>query len=179
VKILYTPLMIVPALDDTDRRNILEAAGPNSTLIEAKDPAVQRKEIGDTEALFGRVANDLFVAAKRLRYYHSIGAGVAAILTPELAAAEWILASEKGEAGIHLAEQPSRSCSRSRAASTALRKPDYSLCEPYPKEQWESRPDAGDRRFRRHRPRVARAGARFGMKVLAGRHRRRAGHDGA
>ena len=44
MKILYTPLMIVPALDDTDRKNILDAAGAGSTLIEAKDPAVQRKE---------------------------------------------------------------------------------------------------------------------------------------
>src|SRR4030095_13840789 len=138
VKILYTPLMIVPALDDTDRKNILEAAGPQSTLIDAKDPAGQRKEIGDTEALFGRVANDLFVTAKRLRYYPSIGAGVDAILTPELVNSDVILASEKGEVGIHLAEHAfALLLTITRGIHTALRKPDYSLREPIRKEQWE------------------------------------------
>jgi phosphoglycerate dehydrogenase-like enzyme len=169
VKILYTPLMIVPALDDTDRKNILDAAGPGSTLIEAKDPAVQRKEIGDTDALFGRVANDLFVSAKRLRYYHSIGAGVDAILTPELVNSEVILASEKGEVGIHLAEHAfALLLTITRGIHTALRKPDYSLREPIRKEQWELHDQTlGIVGFGGTGRAVAQRAHGFGMKVLA------------
>jgi phosphoglycerate dehydrogenase-like enzyme len=161
--------MIVPALDDTDRRNILEAAGPGSTLIEAKDPAVQRKEIGDTEALFGRVANDLFVTAKRLRYYHSIGAGVDAILTPELVNSDVILASEKGEVGIHLAEHAfALLLTITRGIHTALRKPDYSLREPIRKEQWELHDQTlGIVGFGGTGRAVAQRAHGFGMKVLA------------
>ena len=169
MKILYTPLMIVPALDDTDRKNILEAAGPGSALIEAKDPAVQRQEIGDTEALFGRVANDLFVTAKRLRYYHSIGAGVDAILTPELVASEVILASEKGEVGIHLAEHAfALLLGLTRGLHTAMRTPDYSLREPIRKEQWELYDQTLGHRAGGRRPPHAR-------RVRAAPHRRSAG----
>ena len=169
MKILYTPLMIVPALDDTDRKNILEAAGPGSALIEAKDPAVQRQEIGDTEALFGRVANDLFVTAKRLRYYHSIGAGVDAILTPELVNSEVVLASEKGEVGIHLAEHAfALLLTITRGIHTALRKPDYSLREPIRKEQWELHDQTlGIVGFGGTGRAVAQRAHGFGMKVLA------------
>ena len=94
MKILYTPNMICPAIPAADQKRILELAGPGSVLIEARDAAAQRKEIADTDVVFGRVPNDVFVAARRLRYYHSIGAGVDAILTPELVASEVILASE-------------------------------------------------------------------------------------
>src|SRR2546430_1509988 len=83
MKILYTPLMIVPSLDPAQRAAILEAAGPDTTLVETKDAARQRAEIVDTDVLFGRVSNDTFLLNRRLRYYHSIGAGVDAILTPE------------------------------------------------------------------------------------------------
>src|SRR6266700_1327914 len=81
MKILYTPLMIVPSLDPAQRAAILEAAGPDTTLVETKDAARQRAEIVDTDVLFGRVSNDTFLLNQRLRYYHSIGAGVDAILT--------------------------------------------------------------------------------------------------
>ena len=53
MKILYTPVMIVPSLNDIQKSAILEAAGPGTTLVEAKDRAVQRTEIVDTDILFG------------------------------------------------------------------------------------------------------------------------------
>jgi len=138
VKIVYTPNMICPAIPPDDQRRILEAAGPGSTLVEARDAETQRKEITDAEALFGRVPNDVFAGARRLRYYHSIGAGVDAILTPELVASDVILASEKGEVGIHLAEHAfALLLALTRGLHTALRRPDYSLREPIRKEQWE------------------------------------------
>jgi len=138
VKIVYTPNMICPAIPPDDQQRILEAAGPGSTLVEARDAGTQRKEITDAEALFGRVPNDVFAGARRLRYYHSIGAGVDAILTPELVASDVILASEKGEVGIHLAEHAfALLLALTRGLHTALRRPDYSLREPIRKEQWE------------------------------------------
>jgi phosphoglycerate dehydrogenase-like enzyme len=169
VKILYTPLMIVPALDDTDRKNILEAAGPGSTLIEAKDPAVQRKEIADTEALFGRVANDLFVTAKRLRYYHSIGAGVDAILTPELVESDVIVASEKGQVGVHLSEHAfALLLALTRGLHTAIRRNDWSLREPIRKEQRELfEQTMGIVGFGGTGRDVAQRALAFGMRVLA------------
>ena len=38
MKILYTPVMIVPSLTDAQRAAILEAAGPGTVLVEAKEP---------------------------------------------------------------------------------------------------------------------------------------------
>ncbi|HYB43098.1 MAG TPA: hypothetical protein VEL75_15070, partial [Candidatus Methylomirabilis sp.] len=104
MKILYTPNMIVPSLSAEQRAEILAAAGPGTALVEARDAARQRAEIADTDVLLGRVPNDVFIEARRLRYYHSIGAGVDAILSPELVESDIVLASEKGEVGIHLAE---------------------------------------------------------------------------
>src|SRR4030095_16658529 len=128
VKILYTPNMICPAIPAADRARILELAGPGSTLVETRDVATQRKEVTDTDVVFGRVPNDVFLGARRLRYYHSIGAGVDAILTPELVASEVILASEKGEVGIHLAEHAfALLLALTRGLHTALRRPDYDL----------------------------------------------------
>src|SRR5205814_6699806 len=114
------------------------AAGPGSTLVEARDAGTQRKEITDAEALFGRVPNDVFAGARRLRYYHSIGAGVDAILTPELVASDVILASEKGEVGIHLAEHAfALLLGLTRGIHTAVRKPDYTMREPIRLDQRE------------------------------------------
>ena len=126
MKILYTPLMIVPSVDPTQRARILEAAGPGATFVEAKDPKRQAEEIVDTDVLFGRVSNDTFLLARRLKYYQSIGAGVDAILTPELVRSDVILASEKGGVGIHLAEHAfALLLGLTRGLHTALRDPDY------------------------------------------------------
>jgi phosphoglycerate dehydrogenase-like enzyme len=169
VKILYTPNMICPEIPAADRAKILESAGPGSTLIEARDAATQRKEIHDTDALFGRVPNDVFLEAKRLRYYHSIGAGVDAILTPELVASDVILASEKGEVGIHLAEHAfALLLALTRGIHTALRSPDYRLREPIRKEQWELYGQTlGVVGFGGTGRAVAERALGFGMKVLA------------
>src|SRR6266699_6992248 len=138
MKILYTPLMIVPSLDPAQRAAILEAAGPDTTLVETKDAARQRVEIVDTDVLFGRVSNDTFLLNRRLRYYHSIGAGVDAILSPELVESDVILASEKGEVGIHLAEHAfALLLALTRGVHAAVRDPDYRLREPIRKEQRE------------------------------------------
>jgi phosphoglycerate dehydrogenase-like enzyme len=88
--------------------------------------------------VFGRVPNEVFVMGKRIRYYHSIGAGVDAILTQELVESDVILASEKGEVGIHLAEHAmALLLALTRGLHTAIRKPDYTLREPIRREQWE------------------------------------------
>src|SRR2546422_916589 len=104
MRILYTPVLIVPALASEDRAGILEAAGPGAALVEAADPARQRAEIVDADVLFGRVTPEVFALQRRVRYYHSIGAGVDAILSPDLVESDVVLTSEKGEVGIHLAE---------------------------------------------------------------------------
>jgi phosphoglycerate dehydrogenase-like enzyme len=126
MKILYTPLMIVPSVDPADRARILDAAGPSATFVETKDPKRQAEEIVDTDALFGRVSNEIFLRARRLRYYQSIGAGVDAILTPELVRSDVVLASEKGGVGIHLAEHAfALVLGLTRGLHTAIRDPDY------------------------------------------------------
>jgi len=169
VKILYTPNLICPAIPPDDRAKILDAAGAGSTLIEARDAATQRKEIADTDALFGRVPNDVFVGARRLRYYHSIGAGVDAILTPELVTSDVVLASEKGEVGIHLAEHAfALLLGLTRGLHTAIRTPDFGLREPIRKEQWElhDRP-LGIVGFGGTGRAVAERALGFGMQVFA------------
>jgi phosphoglycerate dehydrogenase-like enzyme len=126
VKILYTPLMIVPSIDPAQRARILEAAGPGASFVETKDPKRQAEEIVDTDVVFGRVSNEVFLKARRLRYYQSIGAGVDAILTPDLVRSDVVLASEKGEVGIHLAEHAfALLLGLTRGLHTALRDPDY------------------------------------------------------
>jgi len=138
MKILYTPNLIAPSLTDDQRSRILAAAGPGARIVDAKDPAKQREEIVDTDMLFGRVSPEIYVLNKRLRYYHSIGAGVDAILTQDLVESDVILASEKGEVGIHLAEHAlALLLALTRGLHTAIRKPDYTLRESIRREQWE------------------------------------------
>jgi phosphoglycerate dehydrogenase-like enzyme len=169
VKILYTPLMIVPALEAEDRAAILEAAGPGATLVEARDPERQRAEIVDADVLFGRVASEIFARHTRLRYYHSIGAGVDAILSRELVESDVILASEKGEVGIHLAEHAfALLLALTRGLHTALRRPDYTLREPIRREQRELyHQTLGIVGFGGTGRALARRALGFGMRVLA------------
>jgi phosphoglycerate dehydrogenase-like enzyme len=138
MKILYTPNLIVPSLTADQRAGILEAAGPGADLVEGKDATRQRAEIVDADVLLGRVPNEIFVQNRRLRYYHSIGAGVDAILSPELVKSDIILASEKGEVGIHLAEHAfALLLALTRGVHTAARTPDYGLREAIRREQRE------------------------------------------
>ncbi len=169
MKILYTPLMIVPSLDAAQRAGILEAAGPGTTLVETKDAARQRAEIVDTDVLFGRVSNDTFLLNRRLRYYHSIGAGVDAILSPELVRSDVILASEKGGVGIHLAEHAlALLLTLTRGLHTAIRQPDYALRESIRLEQRELyEATMGIVGFGGTGRDVARRALAFGMRVLA------------
>jgi phosphoglycerate dehydrogenase-like enzyme len=169
MKIVYTPLMIVPSLSATDRARILEAAGPGASLVDARDADVQRKEIADAEVLFGRVSAEVFGHARRLRYYHSIGAGVDAILTPELVRSDVLLASEKGGVGIHLAEHAfALLLALTRGVHTALRRMDYTLREPIRREQWELYGQTlGILGFGGTGREVARRALGFAMRVLA------------
>ncbi len=169
MKILYTPLMIVPSLDSAQRAAILEAAGPGAALVETKDPARQRSEIVDADVLFGRVANDIFVLNRRLRYYHSIGAGVDAILSQELVRSDIPLASEKGGVGVHLAEHAlALLLALTRGLHTAIRRPDYGLREPIRLEQRELYElTMGIVGFGGTGRAVARRAVGFGMRVLA------------
>lgn len=138
MKILYTPNLIVPSLTAPQRADILDAAGPGANLVEARDATRQRAEIVDADILLGRVPNEIFVQNRRLRYYHSIGAGVDAILSPELVGSDIILASEKGEVGIHLAEHAfALLLALTRGIHTAARTPDYGLREAIRREQRE------------------------------------------
>jgi phosphoglycerate dehydrogenase-like enzyme len=169
VKILYTPYLIVPTLSADDRACILTAAGPGARLVEAREPAHQRSEIVDADVLFGRVSPDTCAQARRLRYYHCIGAGVDAILTPELIASDVILASEKGQVGIHLAEHAfALLLVLTRGVHTALRQPDWSLREPIRRDQREIfEQTMGIVGFGGTGRAVARRARGFGMRVLA------------
>jgi phosphoglycerate dehydrogenase-like enzyme len=169
VKILFAPTMILPALTADHRSRIDDAAGVGLTLVEAKDPERQRQEIADAEILLGRVSPDVFNANRRLRYYHSIGAGVDAILTPELVNSDVILASEKGEVGIHLAEHAlALLLTLTRGLHTVIRKPDYGLRESIRREQRELfEQTMGIVGFGGTGRAVARRALGFGMRVLA------------
>src|SRR5437667_1503766 len=169
MKILYTPNLIVPSLDAGQRAQILEAADAGATLVEARDATRQQAEIVDTDVLFGRVTPDGLGQARRLRYYHSIGAGVDAILSPELVESDVVLASEKGEVGIHLAEHAfALLLGLTRGIHTALRTPDYSLREPIRRAQRELYElTMGIVGFGGTGRAVARRALGFGMRVLA------------
>ncbi|MGH7318651.1 MAG: D-2-hydroxyacid dehydrogenase [Candidatus Rokuibacteriota bacterium] len=125
-RILFVPNLIVPSLDAARRARILESAGPGATLVEAKDPASQRAAIADADVIFGRVSPEVYARNRRLRYYHAIGAGVDAVLCPQLVESDVLLASEKGGVGVHLAEHAfALLLGLTRGVHTALRDPDY------------------------------------------------------
>lgn len=170
MKIVYTPIStLVPSLSDEDTAAILAAAGADSVLVVAPTPERQRAEIVDADVLFGRVSPEVFTAARRLRYYHCLGAGVDSILSPELVESDVILASEKGEVGIHLAEHAfALLLALTRGVHTALREPDFRLREPIRREQrelWEQ--TMGIVGFGGTGRAVARRALGFGMNVLA------------
>lgn len=169
MKILFAPTMILPSLGGEQRAAILEAAGGGTRLVEATEAARQREEIADADVLFGRVAPDVFARQRRLSYYHSVGAGVDAILTPELVESDIVLASEKGEVGIHLAEHAfALLLGLTRGLHTALRRPDYTLREPIRRDQWELYElTMGIVGFGGTGRAVARRALAFGMRVLA------------
>src|SRR5213080_5108625 len=170
MKIVYTPIAtLVPSLTPEQDAEILAAAGDDSLLVVAKTPDRQREEIVDADVLFGRVSSEIFVAARRLRYYHCLGAGVDSVLSPELVESDVILASEKGEVGIHLAEHAfALLLGLTRGVHTALRTPDYSLREPIRREQRELyQLTMGIAGFGGTGREVARRALGFGMGVLA------------
>jgi phosphoglycerate dehydrogenase-like enzyme len=169
MKIIYTPTLIVPSLTDEERARILKAAGPAAALVEAKDAAAQRELILDAEVLFGRVPPDIFALNQRLRYYHSLGAGVDAILTQELVQSEVILASEKGDVGIHLAEHAfALLLGLTRGLHTVIRQPDFKLRESIRRAQRELYEQTmGIVGFGGTGRAVARRALGFGMRVLA------------
>ena len=80
-----------------------------------------------------------------------------------------ILASEKGEVGIHLAEHAfALLLALTRGLHTAIRKPDFGLREPIRKEQWELYDQTlGIVGFGGTGRAVAQRALGFGMKVLA------------
>jgi phosphoglycerate dehydrogenase-like enzyme len=169
-KILYTPIStLVPTLTPDQNAQILAAAGKEAVLVEAKTPERQREEIVDADVLFGRVTPETFTLARRLRYYHCLGAGVDSILSPELIESDVILASEKGEVGIHLAEHVfALLLGLTRGVHTALREPDFRLREPIRMEQrelWEQ--TMGIVGFGGTGRAVARRALGFGMRVVA------------
>ncbi|HMB88030.1 MAG TPA: NAD(P)-dependent oxidoreductase, partial [Methylomirabilota bacterium] len=168
MKILFAPNLIVSGLSEADRAGILEAAGPGARIVEAKDKASQRRELPDTDVIFGRAHPELFSLATRLVYYHSIGAGVDSILTPELINSDVPLASEKGEVGIHLAEHAfALLLALTRGLHTAIRTPDYDLREPirvHQRELYEQ--TMGIVGFGGTGRAVARRAVGFGMRVL-------------
>jgi len=139
MKIVYTPIStLVPSLTPEQDAEILAAAGTDSVLVVAKTPDRQREEIVDADVLFGRVSPEIFAKARQLRYYHCLGAGVDSVLSPELVESDVILASEKGEVGIHLAEHAfALLLALTRGLHTALREPDFRLREPIRRDQRE------------------------------------------
>lgn len=169
MKILYTPYPIVPSLSAADRAAIVEAAGGNATIVEAKDPADQKREVVDADMVFGRLPNDVFARQKRLRYYHCIGAGVDSVLTPELVESDVILASEKGEVGVHLAEHAfALLLGLTRGLHTAIRDPDFKLRYPIRDQQRELyETTMGIVGFGGTGRAVAQRALGFGMTVLA------------
>ena len=168
MKILFVPNLIVSALRYADRANILEAAGSGSHIVPARDAATQRRELPDTDIIFGRVHPDNFSLGSKLRLYHSIGAGVDNILTPELINSDVPLASEKGEVGIHLAEHAfALLLGLTRGLHTAIRTPDYELREPirvHQRELYEQ--TMGIVGFGGTGRAVAKRAVGFGMRVL-------------
>jgi phosphoglycerate dehydrogenase-like enzyme len=168
MKILFCPNLIVSALGPADRAAILEAAGVGSRIVEVKDAAGQKRELPDTDVIFGRVHPDHFSLATRLSYYHAIGAGVDSILTPELVNSRVPLASEKGDVGVHLSEHAfALLLGLTRGIHTALRTPDYGLREPirvHQRELFEQ--TMGVVGFGGTGRAVAKRAVAFGMRVL-------------
>ncbi len=105
MNILVVPNVVNLAdLTDTYRRNILDAAGPDSEVVVGKTTAEQTAYAPKADVVLGIVPKDVFLATTKLRYVQSLSAGVDAILYPEFVASDVVLSSEKGIVGNQLAE---------------------------------------------------------------------------
>jgi len=119
--------------------------------------------------LFGRVSPEIYVLNKWLRYYHSIGAGVDAILTQDLVESDVILASEKGRRGYP--PRRARAGAPARAHARAPHgDPEVGLhaarADP-PRAVGAIRQDHGHRRLGGTGRAVAQRAHGFGMRLLA------------
>lgn len=104
MKVLVIKGLNLPEVSDADRDRIAQAAGPDSsvTIVDGLDEAVAAA--ADAEAILGSIPKPLFDAAPKLRWVHTISAGVDAFLYPEMRDGEVLLTGEKGLVGSHLAE---------------------------------------------------------------------------
>ena len=169
MKILYTPYMTVPALAESDRKRILDAAGRDAFLVDARSTDQQMAELADADVLFGRIPPEVFASQRRLRYYHFIGAGVDGVLSPDLVASDIVLVSDKGQVGPHLSEQAfALLLGISRQVHTSVRNPDYGLREPLRQVVTELYDQTmGIVGFGGSGRDIARRALAFGMRVLA------------
>lgn len=104
MKILAITDMIVPEIDNDQRRTIQEAAGPESEVVVALNKEAAETEAPGTEIVFGLVDEALFAAMPDLRWVQATASGVDFMLFPAIKGSDVVITCEKGLVGSHLAD---------------------------------------------------------------------------
>ncbi len=88
-------LLIFPEVDADRLRRIQEAA-PEMQLVNAATTAVAMREIGDADAMFGKITPELLAHARQIRWVQAPTAGMEDFLFPELIAHSCVVTGMRG-----------------------------------------------------------------------------------
>lgn len=97
--------LLVTVRWDKQQLESISAAFPQVEFVTALTTADMAREIADAEAVFGRIDREAFLAAKKLRWIQSQGAGVETLAEiPELAESDVVVTNTRGAHAATIAE---------------------------------------------------------------------------
>lgn len=170
MKLVILSTMVTPEVSERHLQEV-EAAAREAGLdvVVAGSKEAQLAAIEDADIAFGRVSDDVFRRAKKLRWIQSVGAGVDRYLTPVFVESDVVLTSEKGAVGPHLAEHAfALLLAFTRGIATALRERSWQARLPIRTAAWElTGRTMGVVGMGGTGVEVARRAEAFGMRVIA------------
>ncbi|MDA0351804.1 MAG: D-2-hydroxyacid dehydrogenase [Chloroflexi bacterium] len=104
MNILIMTSVTMMDVDDAILDRVRDAAGHDAEIAVTTSPGEALEAAADAEVIFGRIDEQLFQHATKLRWVHASTAGADAYLFPAFKESDVLLSGDKGLVGSHLAE---------------------------------------------------------------------------